>query len=335
MVGLEEVLKGAGWQKSIQKSIGLTSQISEMMKAQEMIRKNFSGLGMISEITKIMQHQKVLAGPLLEAGRNSLAFQARLSIPNTALEAITSINRQHEQLFGSMRTMTEAIKFQSPMLAHVKNLQSALTGISGQIALIAAQSRNWTIVTDFEQVTEQTIEFSETLTEEITPEQQKQFQIILASVISFYQKNKKVGIWTFRVIEVFLLFAALHQYFDFLKDKPQIATKVEVDKISMTQDSIFQFMRLINEQLKKEDEYRITNRDCGVKLKPRSKTLTIAKLPKDFEVVVIQITHKWVYVSYFDADDNLPRTGWVLKKYLDKPELKAKNVGRTIGNVGK
>ena len=75
---------------------------------------------------------------------------------------------------------------------------------------------------------------------------------------------------------------------------------------------------MVNEQFKKAHEYLITNRKCEVKIKPKSKTLTLARLPKDFELVVVQIHHRWVFVSYIDPVDNLPQTGWILKKYLNK-----------------
>jgi len=53
------------------------------------------------------------------------------------------------------------------------------------------------------------------------------------------------------------------------------------------------------------------------------KSLVIEKLPADFEVIILQINHKWVYVSYLNPKDNLPETGWILKKYVDKPQKKS------------
>lgn len=53
-------------------------------------------------------------------------------------------------------------------------------------------------------------------------------------------------------------------------------------------------------------------------LKPNSKTINITSLPKGFDVIVLQINHKWVFVSYINPKDNLMETGWVMKKYLDK-----------------
>ena len=44
----------------------------------------------------------------------------------------------------------------------------------------------------------------------------------------------------------------------------------------------------------------------------------VALLPKDFDVIVLQINHKWAFVSFIDPKDNLTQTGWVMKKYIDK-----------------
>jgi len=321
MAGFDDILKSVQWHQSIQKSLGLTSQLSEMMKAQERITRSLSGVSMITELAKSMQkHHKMFENPTLsaiEAMTKGLSLQSKFVIPQKTLDAISSINRQHEQLFGGIRAMTEALKIQSPALAQINNLNFALSGISGQIAAIAAQQRNWTIIDDFEEVTEQTIEFSESLTEEVTEEHQRQFQILLTLVSTFV---KKYGVQGLLIIDIILRFATLHQYYDFLQQKPELPTKQEVNQIAFKQDSIIQFIGEVNEHLKIAKEYRITNRECEVKLKPKTKTLTVSKLPKDFELVVLQVNHKWVLVSYFDPKDNLPQTGWIMKKYLDKPE---------------
>lgn len=93
-----------------------------------------------------------------------------------------------------------------------------------------------------------------------------------------------------------------------------------MQQIVNSQGSISEFIKLVNEQLKEAKEYRVTNRICKVKWKPKAKTLTLAELPINFDVVVIRVHHKWVYVSYFDQKDNLPQTGWIMKKYLNKPK---------------
>ena len=100
--------------------------------------------------------------------------------------------------------------------------------------------------------------------------------------------------------------------------KPELAEKGDINQISAKQDTLIKLYSLFNEQLKDSKEYRITNRECNVKLKPQTRNIILSNLPKGFELVVLQVHHQWVFVSYFDPKDNLPQSGWVMKKYLDK-----------------
>lgn len=322
MANFDDIIKMAQLSQNIHKSFGLNAQVIEMLKAQARVSRSYSGLNMMSEIVKGLKSQTIIANPpftTIGAITKSMSLQTKFGIPQTTIDAISSINRQHAQLFGGISAMTDALRIKSPAIAQINNLHFALSGISGQMAAIAAQQKNWTILNDFDQVTEQAIEFTETLTEEIDEEQKRQFQILMTLVIAFLNKHKALGISALLIIDIFLRFAAFHQYYDFLKEKPDLATKTEISQISIKQDSILHFIQEVNEQLRQAKEYRITMRTCEVKLKPKNKTIIITKLPKDFEVIVIQIQHKWVLVSYFDPNDNLPQTGWIRKKYLGRP----------------
>lgn len=53
-------------------------------------------------------------------------------------------------------------------------------------------------------------------------------------------------------------------------------------------------------------------------LKPKSKTDLLNILPKGFDVIILQINHKWAFVSYINPKDNLMEKGWIMKKYLDR-----------------
>ncbi|MTI19786.1 hypothetical protein E1176_02005 [Fulvivirga sp. RKSG066] len=296
---------------------------SGLLKAQEQIARSFSGVNMMTNIAKSLKQQAMITQSTfsaIDAFSHTMSWQAKFAIPQTTIDAITSINRQHEQIFGSVRSIIESVKFQSPIIAQINSLNFALNGISGQLAAIAAQQRNWSILEDFENVTEQALEFTETLSEELEEEQERKFQILLSLVLSFLSKHKSLGVSALLIIDIFLRYAGFHQYYDFLQTKPELATKEELSQIGVKQDSTVFFIQQITGHLKQAKEYRITNRHCTVKLKPKQKTITITKLPVDFDVVVIQVHHKWVYVSYFDPKDNLPQTGWIKKKYLNKPK---------------
>jgi hypothetical protein len=225
-----------------------------------------------------------------------------------------------EQYLNSFKPIAEIMKTHSSAFAQINSLNFALKGISAQIATIASQQQRWNLVDDFEEVTEQTIEFTEKLDRELTEEQKREFQVLLDLVFVFIKKHKALGVFSLLIIDIFLRFAGFHQYYDFLKEKPNLATKEDIKSLNIKQDSSVYFIKEISKQLKEVKEFRITNRECLVKLKPKKRTSVLTKLPLGFEVILIRVHHKWVYVSYFNPEDNLPQTGWIMKKYLDKPK---------------
>lgn len=319
---MEEIYKSSKlnqWNQVIENSSKLSSQMSEIIKTQDRLTKCFSGISMASEIAKNMKQYSIKfdnpALSAIEAMSKAITLKTENIIPKTTIDAIASINQQHEKLFSGLTAMTESLKIQSPVLAQFNNLSFALSAVSKQVAAIAAQQKDWTIIDDFEEINKQTIEFSESLTEEVTEEQENQFKELLALVSMFVKTH---GNQSLLIINIILAIASFHQYYDFLKEKPELATKQSVDQVAIKQDSVIHFMKIVHEEFKQNKEYRITNRVCEVKLKPKSKTIVLSKLPKGFEVIEMQVHHKWVYVSYFEPKDNLPQTGWILKKYLNR-----------------
>lgn len=310
---LNDIIKTFDWGKRINKSLGINPQISKILKSQERVMKQLSGLNMASK----------LSNPGLDAVNKILKsynFPQNNLIPQTTVQAFASITKHQEQYLNSFKPIAEIMKAHSSAFTQINSLNFALKGISAQIATIASQQQRWNLIDDFEEVTEQTIEFTEKLDSKLTEEQKREFQVLLDLVFVFIKKHKTLGVFSLLIIDIFLRFAGFHQYYDFLKEKPNLATKEDIKSINIKQDSSIYFIKEISKQLKEVKEFRITNRECLVKLKPKKRTSILTKLPLGFEVILIQVHHKWVYVSYFNPEDNLPQTGWIMKKYLDKPK---------------
>ncbi|ADY51158.1 hypothetical protein Pedsa_0579 [Pseudopedobacter saltans DSM 12145] len=321
MTGFDDILKSAQWHQSIQKSLGLTSQLSEMMKAQEQITKSLSGVSMIIELAKSMQkHHRMFENPTLsaiEAMTKGLSLQAKFAIPQTTLDAITSINRQHDQLFGNLRSITEAINKNQAAFNQINSWQFAISGISGQLAAIAASQKKWNLIDDFEEITEEAVSLNERIFDEngVTKEGLNELKAFFQRIeikVDKIDADANALFWKVLALLSFAL-ALLSEARNWLP-KPEYATKQEVETVIKEQFGIYE------KKLKDDKEFRITSRNCKVMSKPRLKSLVIEKLPIDFEVTVLQVNHKWVYVTYFSPIDNLPQTGWIMKKYLDKPE---------------
>lgn len=276
---------------------------------------------MITELARSMQqHHKMFENPTLsaiEAMTKGLSLQAKFAIPQTTLDAITSINRQHEQLFENLRSITEAINKNQAAFNQINSWQFAISGISGQLAAIAASQKKWDLIDDFEEITEEAVSLNERIFDEngVTKEGLNELKAFFQRIeikVDKIDADANSLFWKLLTLLGFIL-AVMGEGRNWLP-KPEYATKQEVETVIKEQFGIYE------KKLKEDKEFRITSRVCKVMSKPRLKSLVIEKLPIDFEVTVLQVNHKWVYVSYFSPVDNLPQTGWILKKYLDKPE---------------
>ena len=253
--------------------------------------------------------------PALGAIAMATALQNQFQVPTSALEAINAINNQHERLFDGLGGMAASMKAHNSAFVHIHNLQFALNGLSGQVASMAAAQRDWSLLNDFEAISEEAIDITSNISSDhvFSEEEIKRFKKLIASIVVFLKRNKQFGVCLLVALDIFIRLADLHQYYDFVTEKTVTATREDIDTLKRT------MIQEIAAQLKEEKEYRTTNRACKVMLKPKSKTMLLTSLPVNFEVIVLQVRHKWIYVSYINPNDNLPETGWILKKYLNKP----------------
>ena len=321
MTKFENIIKLAQRNQSIQKSLGLSSQLSEMLKSQESDTKSLSGIRMLAEIAKNLQeHNRIFENPALseiQKMAKGLMLQPTYTIPQATINAIAAINRQHEQLFDKLRGITEAINKNQVEFNQINNWQFAIRGISGQLAAFAASQKKWDLIDNFEEITEEAVSLNESIFDEngVTKEGLNKLKAFFQRIeikVNKIDPDANTLFWKLLALLSFIL-SVMGEARNWLP-KPEYATKQEVETVIKEQFGIYEG------KLKKDKEFRITSRVCKVMSKPRFMSLVIEKLPPDFEVTVLQVNHKWVYVSYFSSVNNLPQTGWVMKKYLKKPE---------------
>lgn len=351
MTGYDNILKMVQWHKNIQKSLGLGSQLSEMSKAHESITKGLSSISMATEIAKSMQqhhgmfkvHESITKGlssisiatefakgmqqhhgvfknstlAVIEAMTKGLSFKTKFAFPQTTLDAITSISRQHNQLFSHLRSITEVLNKNQAAFNQINSWQFAISGISGQLAAFAASQKKWDLIDDYEEITEEAISLNERIFDEngVTKEgvnELKEFFQRIEIKVDKIDADANALFWKLLTLLGFIL-SLMGEARNWVA-KAEYATKQDVEEIIKEQFSIYE------KKLKEDKEFQITSRACKVMSKPQLKSLVIEKLPIDFEVTVLQVNHKWIYVSYFSPKDNLPQTGWITKKYLDQPK---------------
>jgi len=321
MANLNDVLKSVNFNPILPSQFGLSSQIITVTKAQNTIMQSFSKLNMLAEITKSLKNQTLFFPTLtsaVDAMAKSMEWRNKLAIPNSAFITINSINRQHELLFGNFRGITDALRKNQLVFSKVNNLQFALSGISGQLASIALSQKKWDLLEDFEEITEEAVAIKERIFDNdgITIESLKEIKSFLQRIeirVDNIDGKAQTIFWKLFALISFLL--AVYGGIRDWQSKPEYATRQEVETVIKEKFSLFE------RKSKEINEYRTLNRKCKVMLKPKNNYIIIETLPSNFEIIVLQVHHKWIYVSYFSPKDNLPQTGWIMKKYLDKPQL--------------
>lgn len=319
MNSINTLLKSTDFAQKLNNQIGIGNSISQMFQSNPIWQNQLSAVTMNSAIFKgIAQQQnlfpKNIAG--LDTLSKTLSLQAKLfQIPQTSLDAIRGISQIQESLFGNLKGITAILlESQKPYFTQINSLQFAMSGISGQIAAIAAKNNQWNLLDEFENINEEAFEITNNFTSDIAllEEESIRFEQLIERIISFYQKNKQFGVNALLFISVMANLMSIHQYYDFVRPKAEIATKEDIIKFEK------KIQQSIELKLKEIKEHRTTNRVSKVMLKPKTKTIIVASLPKEFDVIVLRINHKWAFISYINPKDNLMETGWVMKKYLDK-----------------
>ncbi len=315
---LDAIIKSTNFAQKINNQLGISNSMMKMMNSHEQWQDKLSAITMSDAVSKVIAQQhnyfpKDISG--LDALSKTVAMQTKLfQIPQPTLDVIKGISQMHESIFGNLKGITSILESHKPYLAQINSLQFAMSGISGQIAAIAAKNNQWNLLDEFEDINEQALEITNNFTSDITltEEESIRFEQLIERIISFYNKNKKFGVNALLFISVMVNLMNIHQYYDFVRPKTE----------SITSDDLLKFEQKIQKsieiKLKEMKEYRTTNRVSKVMLKPKTKTIVITQLPKDFDVIVLQINHKWAFVSYINPSDNLMETGWIMKKYLDK-----------------
>lgn len=315
---LDAIIKSTNFAQKINNQLGISNSMMKMLNSQEQWQNKLSAMTMNDAVSKVFAQQqnyfpKDISG--LDALSKTVAIQTKLfQIPQPTLDAIKGISQMHESIFGNLKGITSILESHKPYLAQINSLQFAMSGISGQIAAIAAKNNQWNLLDEFEDINEQALEITNNFTSDITltEEESIRFEQLIERIISFYNKNKKFGVNALLFISVMVNLMNIHQYYDFVRPKTETITSDDLLKFEQ------KIQKSIEIKLKEMKEYRTTNRVSKVMLKPKTKTIVITQLPKNFDVIVLQINHKWAFVSYINPSDNLMETGWIMKKYLDK-----------------
>lgn len=271
------------------------SMVNEM---QEISRKNeinmLSGLSFRDNMEKIKKF-------------NSFSIQQ-----NNNNNLLTS-HHKGNQLLGGFQSVIDIANLHTQSLAHFNILNSALNSISSHILSILEHQNKWPLITDTQETTIQLVSINERIINDNAPtkadliEWKKTLQKIEKSINKTEHPYKKTLNKFFKISSyLFSLYSVLGTPIL----NPKHATEQEINAILIKHISKYRT------QLKDIIEYRITKRKCKVFSEPSLQSKILKTIPLLIEVTVLQTTEEWTLISYYELNDTLLQTGWIMKNNL-------------------
>lgn len=235
------------------------------------------------------------------------------TVPHTAITALESIFGHQTRFYNNINALKLPEIYTT--VSELRSMQMAMSGLSGSLVNFYAVAKQWEELDDFNDFTDSVANLEEDILnkEEITKQD-------IAAIFDFFnvkfsaleQKIARIGKDRISKLMIYLTVASFIIGCIALIPNHNVATKDDIENL---RKSIY---KKLEDALADTTHQRVVSRNCFVTLKPKSKSLVLNNLDSGVNVTVIQVHHKWVYISFIDSEDNLVHTGWVLKKYLFK-----------------
>jgi hypothetical protein len=244
----------------------------------------------------------------------ALNWKSKLDIATEKFETLSSIMQKHDKLFENSIGL-QALSTFNKSHAQLNLLQNSLKSFTGQLTELAAHKNRWDIIQDFDTISNETVLVSNQIennnNNNLCSDDLNEIKTFLKTIeAKIDQKDKDFFSIFLKIIAVIGFILALKSEYYILNSKTESVTKDDLE--ALKKDLVLSLETKINSQ----KIHKIINTNCVVKLKPKLKSYTITKLTKNADVVVIQVSKKWAYISFINQSDNLQCTGWVMKKYL-------------------
>ncbi|SFC95827.1 hypothetical protein SAMN04487907_1282 [Zunongwangia mangrovi] len=311
-MNLNDILKTQNFAQKINNQINPFDSITKILSSTNWTKQPDT-LKMTEALLKGVSSYNNISSSAYEMTKR-INTQPNFAIPNTTLDLLNSIGNQNSRLFEGINSALVLSKSLTTAI-EIPNLQFALSGLSAQLAKIASSQQKWDILEDFDEITEEAVSINDRIIEEegLSNENLEYLNEFLSRIeVKIDNQDKSSSAIFWKVLALISFILAITSEIRNWTPKPEFATQEEVDK------TITRHFTNFEKKLKEQKEYRITNRKCKVFLKPKSKSKVVVNIEKGFEFVVLNINHKWIYVSYLNPNDNLPETGWIMKKYTER-----------------
>lgn len=278
---------------------------------------NNSGLGTMSSMLKGIEKQNTQSlfnTGVISGFKTGMFDNLKSALEPKTISTLVAIGLQHQKLFTDFRDITTTI-YTGNIFPKMNNLQWALQGLSGQVASIAARSKQWDLIDDFEEISEEAASISDRVNEQeyISKSDIEEIREFVSRIeLKLDGKDKDTISVILRAMTVIGFILALLSEARNWWPKPEAASKNDIEILTK------EIQLKASSKLTENKEYSSIGQSCAVSVKPKNNSYIITKLPKDYNVIVLNTNHQWLFISYNNPKDGLTQTGWILKKYLNK-----------------
>ncbi len=293
------------------------NSLFEGLKGIDFSMFSSSGLGTMSSMLKGIEkqnEQSLLHSGIILGFKPGMFDNLKSALEPKTLSSLAAIGLQHQKLFTDFRDTTSPV-YTGNLFPKMNNLQWALQGLSGEVASIAARNKQWDLIDDFEEISEEAASISDRVNEQeyISKSDIAEIREFVSRIeLKLDGKDKDIISVILRAVTVISFILTLLSEARNWLPKPEAATKQDIEILTKE-------MQLnAASKLTENKEYCSIGQSCAVSVKPKNNSYVITKLPKDYNVIVLNTNHQWLFISYSNPKDGLTETGWILKKYLNK-----------------
>ncbi len=348
-----DALRGIGVSQEIERqmralnSVPIVSQMAATTaKMQDLLAmadlSRFRINSPLLEMTQYAPSWAQVAG-MTPKGIFDTSFFAGLAVKNHALySAVTfpeSILAQVGSIFDSSRKISDLlgsidrVKWMAAPAFAKSGLQYSLATFSSAITAHAAIRNDQGFLERFGAINSQALSLSEEAIENnlTVPEYEESVYTFIGNALA----ELRVEIANDRTAEGKTFKARLYEWMNVLGfilaivGLPSVDTLLFQNKDAITRQDMQAFKRQLDRQSemiqalmkpeqRKEEQIWVTNRKCAVHCDPKMKSIVLGTVDELSSVKVITTNHEWQYITYTDPKDDLPKAGWVMKKYLGR-----------------
>jgi len=293
---------------------GTNSAIAHVLETQgrlEAISHPYKNITDWIEHNNLSAYRKKLAESTAIFGlAQAIQKNAASIMPSQTARAIDLLLDRQNQLFRNPAITTSSSPFD--LYTRLQPMYVAVQGITASYLNHAIRQSRWNLIDEFEEINNEAATLAASLTDQgqWTDEQQSAFSLLIERIRALSAAYPKYGKRLSHLINIFIIWATCHMYYDFVQPKPEPLTQADLKATEQ------RLQHSMDAMLKEQKAYYLMLSRSYVYLRPTPRSMKLTCLPSQYKTVLLQTHHKWAYISYIDPADQLMHTGWVFKKYL-------------------